>query len=51
MDDKVYVIPARVDSLPYSIYVLNQAASRAHRHELFLYLRKTFSEYFDGRDA
>lgn len=51
MDDKAYLIPARVDSLPFSIYVLNQAASRAHRHEIFGYLRKNFAEFFDGRDG
>ncbi len=51
MDDKIYLIPARVESLPYAIYVLNQQASRAHRHEIFSYIRKTFGEYFDGRDG
>ncbi len=42
------LIPARVDALPYSIFVLNQAVPRHHRHEFFNYIRKNFSEYFSA---
>lgn len=51
MDDKAFLVPARVEALPFSVYVLNQAVSRAHRHEIFAFVRKTFPEYFDGRDG
>lgn len=44
------VIPARVDALPYSIYVMNELGPKVHRREIFNYIKKSFAEYFDGRD-
>ncbi len=44
------MIPARVEALPYSIYVMNEIVPRQHRREIFNYIKKSFAEYFDGRD-
>lgn len=49
-DDRALLIPARVDALNYSIFVLNEIVPRTHRREFFNYLKKNFSDYFEGRD-
>ena len=49
-DDRALLIPARVDSQPYSIFVMNELVPRTHRREIFNFLKKNFAEYFDGRD-
>lgn len=49
-DDRVLTVPARVDNVPYSIFVVNELGPRIHRREIFNYIKKSFAEYFDGRD-
>lgn len=51
IDDRALLIQARMDALPFSIYVINQAVPRQHRREIFNYIRKNFAEYLEGRDA
>ena len=46
VDDKTVMAAARVDALPYSVYLLNQSVPRQHRHELFSYLRKNYADHF-----
>ena len=49
-DDKTLALNCRLDTLPYSIWVINQAAPRTHRKEFITYLRKNYPEFFDGKD-
>lgn len=44
------MVPARIDALPYAIYVINQAVPRIQRREIFNIVKKSFAEYFDGKD-
>ena len=50
IDDKVLLVPARVEQAPYSIFVLNQAVPKWQRREVFNTLKKSFPEYFEGKD-
>jgi hypothetical protein len=50
IDDKALAMQARIDALPYSVFVINQAAAKYHRKEIFSYMKKNFSEYFDSKE-
>lgn len=50
VEDKALLIPARVDSTPNEIFVINQIVPKIQRREAFNMIKKNFSEYFDGRD-
>lgn len=50
-DDKTHVFPAQVSNRDYSVLNLNQGAPRAHRREFYNVVKKTYTDYFDGRDA
>jgi hypothetical protein len=50
VDDKALAMQGRIDALPYSIFSINQAAAKAHRREVFHYLKKNFSEHFDSKE-
>ena len=49
--DKVLAVAARIDALPYSVYVISQAGPKWQRKEVISYLKKNSGEYFEGRDA
>lgn len=51
LEDKVNMIPARIDAVPYSVYVTNQNAGRIVRKDILAIIRKNFAEFFDGRDS
>jgi hypothetical protein len=46
VEDKTLMVSARVDALPYSVYLLNQSVPRQHRHEVFSHLRKNYADHF-----
>lgn len=50
IDDKALAIMARTDALPYSVYAMNQGAAKNYRREIFNYLKKNYSEYFDLKE-
>ena len=45
------MFPAIVTQREYSVYAFNQSAPRAFRRDLYSSLKRTFAEYFEGRDA
>ena len=50
IDDKVLLVPARVDLAAYSIYTINESAGKWQRKEVFNNLKKNYAEYFEGKD-
>lgn len=51
LEDRVTMVPARIDALPYSIYVSNKHAAKTVRRDILTFIRKNFGEYFEGRTA
>ena len=51
IEDRALAVPARVDGVPFSIFVINEAVPKWHRKEMVNYIKKAFADLFDGKDA
>ena len=51
IEDRALAVPARVDSVPFSIFVINEAVPKWHRREIVNFLKKAFADHFEGKDA
>lgn len=49
-EDRALLVPARVDALPYSIFVMNEIVPRQFRKDIFHYLKKNYADHFEGKD-
>ena len=51
IEDRALAVPARFDNVPFSVFVINEAVPKWHRREIVNFVKKTFADHFEGKDA